>query len=125
METANVTVGGFGEVTTGATMNDEQTPYNAGDAQQVAKAQGRAKTHELRKRSGLRKLMSDPEGRAWMWGLLEECGVFQSSFSTDVATMAFAEGRRQVGLMRLAEINRLDPNLYVKMALENTKKSND
>jgi hypothetical protein len=39
--------------------------------------------------------------------------------------MAFAEGRRDVGLRRAAEINRLDPNLYVKMALENTKKSND
>jgi len=101
------------------------TEYNAGDAQQVAKAQGRAKTHELRKRSGLRKLMSDPEGRMWMWDLLSECGVFHSSFSSDALTMAFAEGRRDVGLRRAAEINRLDPNLYVKMALENTKKSND
>jgi hypothetical protein len=104
---------------------EDQTTYNAGDANQVAKAQSRARTHELQKRSGLRKLMSDPECRMWMWDLLSECGVFHSSFSNDALTMAFAEGRRDVGLRRVAEINRLDPNLYVKMALENTKKSND
>ena len=104
-------------------MSDDQTKYNAGDAQQVATAQGRAKTREIRKRSGLRKLMSDPEGRMWMWDLLAECGVFHSSFSSDALTMAFSEGRRDIGLRRVAEINRLGPELYSKLVGENTKKA--
>jgi hypothetical protein len=104
---------------------EEQIPYNAGDANQVAKAQSKAKLREHLKRSGFRKLMSDVDGRAWMWGLLEECGVFHSSFSKDPLEMAFSEGHRDIGLRRLAEINRLDPGLYTKMALENTEKEND
>jgi hypothetical protein len=101
-------------------MSEERKEYNAGDAQQVAKAQSKAKIREHLKKSGLRKLMSDPESRVWMWDLLILCGFSRSSFSHDALTMAFNEGMRQVGLQLVAEINRLDPNLYVKMALENT-----
>jgi hypothetical protein len=106
-------------------MSEEQQAYNAGDAQQVAKRQSKAKIREHLKKSGFRKLMSDSEGRAWMWDLLTECGVFHSSFSKDALEIAFAEGRRDIGLRRLAEINRLDPNLYAKMAVENTKKNDE
>ncbi len=103
----------------------EQQAYNAGDANQVAKAQGKAKIREHLRKTGLRKIMNDPEGRAWMWGTLEACGVFRLSFSTDIATMAFREGNRDIGNRVIAEIYALSPELYLKMAMENTKKGSE
>ncbi len=102
--------------------DDKRSPYNAGDAAQVAHRQKGRKTRELRKKSGLRKLMSDPEGRMWVWDLLIMTGFSRASFSTDPLTMAFNEGRRNIGLQIIGEINALSPELYVKMALENEDK---
>ena len=106
-------------------MAEEQKTYNAGDEDQVAKARGEAEIREYLRKSGLRKLMSDVEGRAWMFGLLSTTGFACSSFSHDALTMAFKEGQRQIGLLLVAEINRLNPEFYVKMCLENTMKSSD
>jgi hypothetical protein len=100
-------------------MPENQQGYNAGDAQQVAKARGKAKVREHQKQSGLRKLMSDPEGRVWMWELLSLCGIYHSGFSSDALAMAFNEGRRDIGLRITAEINRLNPEFYARMTAEN------
>ena len=75
-------------------MAEEQKTYNAGDEDQVAKARGEAEIREYLRKSGLRKLMSDVEGRAWMFGLLSTTGFACSSFSHDALTMAFKEGQR-------------------------------
>ncbi|SPJ15389.1 conserved hypothetical protein [Syntrophobacter sp. SbD2] len=106
-------------------MAEEQTAYNAGDAQQVAKAKSRQKTRELQKKAALRKIMSDPEGRMWMWDLLSRCGVYHSSYSSDALAMAFHEGHRNIGLHLTAEINRLSPELYTRMVSENQEKEKD
>ena len=100
-------------------MSEEQREYNAGDAAQVAHRQKGRKTRDLQKKSGLRKLMSDPEGRMWVWDLLILTGFSRASFSTDPLAMAFNEGRRNIGLQVIGEINRISPELYVRMALEN------
>ena len=106
-------------------MSENQTPYNAGDAQQVAKAQSKAKTRELQRKAGLRLLMNTPEGRMWMWELLGLCGVYHSSFSVDGLSMAFKEGRRDIGLRLTAEINRLGPELYARMVAENNERGSE
>ncbi|MFZ0945697.1 MAG: hypothetical protein WB930_00020 [Syntrophobacteraceae bacterium] len=106
-------------------MSDEQTPYNAGDAQQVAKAKSKQKTRDLQKKAALRKIMSDPEGRMWMWDLLSRCGVYHSSYSSDALAMAFHEGHRNIGLHLTAEINRLSPEMYARMVSENQEKEKD
>ena len=90
-------------------MNEQQEPYNAGDAGQVGKRQKSQKTRDLVKKAALRKLMGDPEGRMWMWDLLGRCGAFHLSFSTDALVMAFNEGRRDVprgGSKRLLRLHR-------------------
>jgi len=106
-------------------MAEEQTPYNAGDAQHVAKAKSRQKTRGLQKKAALRKLMSDAEGRMWMWDLLTLCGIFHSSFSVEALRCAFNEGRRDIGLRLLADINQLSPELYIRMMGENQEKEKD
>lgn len=55
--------------------------------------------------------MNDLDGQARMWGILEACGVFCLSFSTDIATMAFRAGNRDIGNRVIAEIYALSPEL--------------
>ncbi|MGA2735130.1 MAG: hypothetical protein ABSG35_21335 [Syntrophobacteraceae bacterium] len=91
----------------------------------MAKAKSRQKTRGLQKKAALRKLMSDAEGRMWMWDLLTLCGIFHSSFSVEALRCAFNEGRRDIGLRLLADINQLSPELYIRMMGENQEKEKD
>jgi hypothetical protein len=104
-------------------MNEEKTPFNAGDANHVAQRQKSKKTRDLQARTALRDFLGTPGGRIWMWDLLSLCGAFRLSFSTDALVMAFNEGRRDVGNHLIGEINRLSPEFYMKMALENQEKT--
>lgn len=104
-------------------MSEEEKEYNAGDEHDVKRRKQSRKIRELQKEAALLALMGTPEGRMWMWDLLTECGIFQTSFSSDALRMAFAEGQRNIGLRRVAEINRLGPELYARMVGENTKGS--
>jgi|SRR5208337_646886 len=106
-------------------MSEEQVPYNAGDAQAVAKRQKSQKTRELQKRSALRAFLGTAEGRMWFWDVLSFCGVFHSSFSVEALLMAFNEGKRNVGNFLISEINQLSPEFYMKMAVENQEKEKD
>lgn len=81
--------------------------------------------HELAQRrkqlsheADVRWLMSDKRGRAVVRNLLSIGGVYQSSFSVDALAMAFAEGRRQVGLLLLSEVQRLAPDETILMMNE-------
>ncbi|MGA2937306.1 MAG: hypothetical protein ABSF52_09440 [Syntrophobacteraceae bacterium] len=106
-------------------MTEENTPYNAGDPQHVARRERGWKTRDLLKKAALRGLMGAPEGRMWMWDLLTMCGVYHSSFSVEALAMAFNEGRRTVGNFLIGEINRLSPELYMKMAVENEERTRE
>jgi hypothetical protein len=103
-------------------MAEEQTPYNAGNEQHVAKRQKSQKIRDLQKKAALRRLMSDAEGRMWVWDLLVRCGAFQLSFSRDALIMAFNEGRRDIGNHLMADITRISPEMYMRMAVENQEK---
>lgn len=104
---------------------ETDAPYNAGDAEHVAKRKTSQKKRNLRKTAALKKLMFDPEGRMWMWDLLTLCGIFHSSFSIDALRCAFNEGRRDIGLRLLAEINQLSPEFYIRMVQENQAKEKE
>ena len=108
-------------------MTDEkkQEPYDCGDPDQVKSRREKLKTRELQSKAALRKFLCEPAGRMWMWDLLARCGVYHPSFSTDPLVMAFNEGRRDVGNFLAGQINRIDPEIFVKMATENRgEKSN-
>jgi len=102
---------------------EEKVPYNAGDVAHVGQAQKTKRIRELQTKGALRTLLSDPAGRMWMWDLLARCGVFHLSFSTDPLQMAFNEGHRDVGNQLLGEVNRISPEFYMKMQIENGEKT--
>jgi hypothetical protein len=65
-------------------------------------------------------LMASKRGRRIVWRLLEQAGVFRSSFNTNALLMAFAEGNRNFGNRTLAKIHTLCPELFPVMMKENT-----
>lgn len=64
-------------------------------------------------------LMSDPRGRRFIWRKLGETGVYSKIFNTHGGWMNFNEGRRDVGLSLLGDIDRLCPERFALMAAEN------
>lgn len=76
-----------------------------------------AKARALRTED-VRQLLGCAWGRRFLWRLLDEAGVWASSFSVEPLAMAYAEGRRSVGLALLAELQRVDAVAYGLMLRE-------
>ena len=96
--------------------------YDASDPEQVRKAELKAARKEKERREVLVQLLSTPAGRAWMWSLLSESGMYRSSFfHCDPHATSFNEGRRNFSLYMLSEIVKVDPQAYVLMQTEAEK----
>lgn len=65
-----------------------------------------------------KELTSTYAGRRGLWRVLEECGVFATSFSADPYEMAFREGKRNIGLWLIQELSSINPDLFVQMQTE-------
>lgn len=63
-------------------------------------------------------LMTDKRGRRFVWRLLAEAGVYQSTFTGDPLTSAFAEGKRAQGLKLTASIFQHCPDRFSEMQKE-------
>lgn len=64
------------------------------------------------------RLMQDAGFRRFVWRLLEQAGIYHSSFRSDALQMARCEGRREQGLMLLDLISTLCPDEYLTMQME-------
>lgn len=102
-------------------------PFNAGDAEQV---RDREKTSELRReqlREGLRYVMADPKGRAWMRYLLVEklmtrVGVhLPPPLFTGNSTTFYNAALRELGDLIAAEIEHAAPHAFNQMKSEGAK----
>lgn len=74
----------------------------------------------LEEMQALGRLLGDPAGRRWVWGLLSECHVWQTSMATNALRLAFLEGERSQGLRLLGEIQEANPAMFVQMMTEMT-----
>lgn len=92
--------------------------YDASDPQQVREAEAKAKDRGEEAKLILQNIMSLPQGRAWLWGLLARCHIYESCFGPDDRTTAFALGERNVGLRLQAEIIEASPTLFMQMLKE-------
>lgn len=90
---------------------------NAGDPEQVARAEEVAKNRRETELADVRWLLADPRGRRFFWRYLEQCGVFRTSFTGSSETF-FREGARNVGLAMMADLEEADPQAYVTMLTE-------
>lgn len=91
---------------------------DAGSEDQVEKLKARDELKRKQQIEDLKALMGEIGGRTFAWRLLEQCGVYRSSFSSDPLLMAFDEGRRSIGLWLIAELAAVDPSLFALMQQE-------
>lgn len=90
---------------------------NGADDRQVQDGGRREKSIRERELEDVRAILASPQGRRFMWRYLAICGVFRSSW-TPSAEIHFNEGRRDIGLHLLADVNDADPEAYVRMMQE-------
>ena len=81
-----------------------ETPFDASDPVQVESRQSKAAKRDLMRKEGLRRVMSQAEGRAFMFDLFEYCGLMRNPFSTHSNTMSFNAGLQSVGQKVYADI---------------------
>jgi hypothetical protein len=65
--------------------------------------------------SDLKKVLGDVEGRRFVWRILSESGIFRGSFNANALAMAFNEGKRDIGLLVIGEINGNVPQRLFQM----------
>jgi hypothetical protein len=96
-----------------------QQPFDVPDDE---RAEAKRAEEERRQReieeNDLRHVLNSKQGRRFVWRQLSAAGIYNLSFSTDTATMAFNEGGRNRGLTLLAEIMRTCPERYTDMLVE-------
>lgn len=89
------------------------------DDQKALDEQARAdKLASLQMKTDVRNLMGTAAGRRVVWYLLEQFGIFRTSYSSEALAMAFSEGRRSAGLEVMALVCAFCPEQYDKMARE-------
>lgn len=66
----------------------------------------------------LRWWLGHPQGRRIIGRLLEQAGMFRSSFNHSGSVMAFQEGKRDIGLFITSEILEASPDGYMKVLKE-------
>lgn len=93
---------------------------NAANIRDIATKQKRAKSDSETEKLVLRTLMSQVDGRRYIWLRLSECNVWASTFTGDALTGAFREGERNVGLKLFGAVSRLCPNEFMCMTIENS-----
>lgn len=72
----------------------------------------------------MRKILSIPEGRRYVWSELERCKVFAPSFSLNNIQTAFNEGVRSIGISLLSDVEVAKPGSYTQMFSEFMSKEN-
>lgn len=87
--------------------------------QEAADAQAEARRVQI---EDIRWLMSDKRGRRIMWRLLAEAGVYRTSFNNSGSVTAFNEGKRQIGLVLIGEVNEHAANQFLVMLKEHADK---
>ena len=99
------------------------------DPTDLKRQEREAESDELHAREIRRKELEDlrwwlghPQGRRIALRLLEEAGVFRSSFNHSGSVMAFNEGRRNIGLFLTAELLEATPAGYMKVLSEHRTK---
>lgn len=66
------------------------------------------------------KVMQDPDGRKWVFDLLEEFRIFSTTFHIEPAASAYNEGQRSVALRIYRDILTSAPDEYLVMLKENS-----
>lgn len=91
---------------------------NAASERQVRAAAKREKDNQERFLAGLKHVLTTPQGRACMWGILAEAGVYRSVWADHGSRMAFNVGQQDFGHWMVAQLLEADETLFQIMERE-------
>lgn len=92
---------------------------NAGDREQVKRAGEREKTDAEQNDDDIVSLMSTASGRRFVWRrLIQDAGIMSDRYAESGERMAFLNGRTNLALPILKDIDRLCPDQYDLMRRE-------
>ena len=77
-----------------------------------------ARQRRDREINDMRKVISLPEGRRVIWRILSGCGVFRASFALNSMQASFNEGKRDIGISLLLDLNEADANMFAQLQRE-------
>lgn len=78
----------------------------------------------LKRITDLRKILSIPEGRRFVWEQLTRAGIFSASFAISETPgegrrlTDFKEGQRDMGIQLLSDVNEANPGAFAQMQAE-------
>lgn len=99
-------------------MSATRDPHDALSRDAEAEAAEQAAKAEIARKQqveDLKWLMAHASGRRIVTRLLEESGLFKTSFSTSGSVMALTEGRKQIGYFLQGELVAITPDAYLKL----------
>lgn len=102
--------------------NNAALVRSTSDPEQVARGRETEAIRREREDNELRTVLGTYAGRSVAWRLLERCGIYELSFSSDSHNTAFREGNRNVGLFLLSELMRVAPDAYAQMQRESEQR---
>lgn len=97
-------------------MNEEF--LNQDEVRKAKKTEEQIERLRKRKLSNLRTLLRTPEFRRFYWELLSETGLFRASFQPDAYTTAFCEGKRDIGIKLLVDLNEANVSAFAQIQKE-------
>jgi hypothetical protein len=97
-----------------------KTEFNASDEKSVKSAKQKDKNIRDTELADIRLLLQKQWGRRVVWRLLEQTGMYRTSF-TGNSTTFFNEGARNIGLWLVDEVLSSDADMYLMMIKENNK----
>lgn len=68
--------------------------------------------------AGFAAALENPSGRAMLWWILEQAGIFRQPHSANALNTAFACGKKEVGLFLIERLSSVDPAGFVRMQME-------
>ena len=98
--------------------------FNASDEKSVKSAKQKDKNIRDIELEDLRLLLSKQWGRRLVWRLLDQTGMYRTSF-TGISTTFFNECQRNIGLWLVDEVISADKKMYMSMIEENNNKQGD
>lgn len=98
--------------------------YNASDEKQVNERRQQERIDAIQSRDDLKFVMGSAQGRRVLKRVMNQCGVFRSSFTGNSETF-FREGARNVGLYLHGQMLDADPNQYLLILQEKLEEDSD
>lgn len=92
--------------------------HNLADETQVKEHGKKAKLRRDQEIKDVQWILGTIQGRRFIWRLLGITGLFRTSFAGDDSRTNFNEGRRDIGLRILEDINESKPEAYLQMTQE-------